>query len=206
GRHLDDAYHYVRHPSPPGIDPIDAVVVGPGGTWALTVAHERGRFRKRNGHWYRWNGSTESWIPWDAVPITVARLAGHRLELFLERAGQPPAVEACLIAQDGTDVTWEADQRPGVHVHAVFAKLARPRLEAPARLGLAIVLSVAMSAHLVYWLSLALGYRRESIVLAAALLACPLPVAAATGGGVAGLRRQLIAGANAMARNRGALA
>ncbi|TMB84206.1 MAG: hypothetical protein E6J39_04595 [Chloroflexi bacterium] len=125
GRHLDDAYHYVRHPSPPGIDPIDAVVVGPGGTWALTVAHERGRFRKRNGHWYRWNGSTESWIPWDAVPITVARLAGHRLELFLERAGQPPAVEACLIAQDGTDVTWEADQRPGVHVHAVFAKLAR---------------------------------------------------------------------------------
>ena len=105
GRHLDDAYHYVRHPSPPGIDPIDAVVVGPGGTWALTVAHERGRFRKRNGHWYRWNGSTESWI--------------------LERAGQPPAVEACLIAQDGTDVTWEADQRPGVHVHAVFAKLAR---------------------------------------------------------------------------------
>ncbi|TMB84207.1 MAG: hypothetical protein E6J39_04600 [Chloroflexi bacterium] len=84
--------------------------------------------------------------------------------------------------------------------------LARPRLEAPARLGLAIVLSVAMSAHLVYWLSLALGYRRETIFLAAALLACPLPVAAATGGGVAGLRRQLIAGANAMARNRGALA
>ena len=125
GRHLDDAYHYVRHPSPPGIDPIDAVVVGPGGTWALTVAHERGRFRKRNGHWYRWNGSTESWIPWDATPITATRLAGHRLELFLERAGQPSAVEACLIAQDGTDVTWEPDQRPGVHVQADLTRLGR---------------------------------------------------------------------------------
>ena len=79
GRVLDDAYHYVRHPSPSGLDPVDAVVVGPGGTWALTLSHERGRFRKRNGHWYRWNGSTESWIPWDATPITATRLAGHRL-------------------------------------------------------------------------------------------------------------------------------
>ena len=23
------------------------------------------RGRKRNGHWYRWNGSTESWVPCD---------------------------------------------------------------------------------------------------------------------------------------------
>ena len=118
GRVLDDAYHYVRHPSPSGLDPVDAVVVGPGGTWALTLSHERGRFRKRNGHWYRW-------IPWDATPITATRLAGHRLELFLERAGQPPAVEACLIAQDGTDVTWEPDQRPGVHVQADLTRLGR---------------------------------------------------------------------------------
>jgi len=125
GRHLDDAYHYVRHIGPSGMEPMDAVVVGPGGTWALTIAHERGRFRKRNGHWYRWNGSTESWIPWDAVPITTTRLAGHRLELFLERAGQPSAVEPCLIAQDGTDVSWEEDQRPGVHVHADLTRLAR---------------------------------------------------------------------------------
>jgi hypothetical protein len=82
--------------------------------------------------------------------------------------------------------------------------LARPRIEAPARLGLAVVLSVALSAHLVYWLSLALGYRRETVFLAAALLAAPLPIAA-TGGGVTGLRRQLITGLNAMARNRAAL-
>ncbi len=84
--------------------------------------------------------------------------------------------------------------------------LARPRIEAPARLGLAIVLSVALSAHLVYWLSQALGYRRETIFLAAAVLALPLPIAAAAGGGTAGLRRQLMTGFNAMARNRAALA
>jgi len=125
GRHLDDAYHYVRRTGPPGLEPIDAVVVGPGGTWALTIANERGRFRKRNGHWYRWNGSTESWIPWDAVPITTTRLAGHRLDLFLERAGQPSTVEPCLIAHDGTDISWEDDQRPGVHVHADLTRLAR---------------------------------------------------------------------------------
>jgi hypothetical protein len=125
GRHLDDAYHYIRHAAPSGMDAIDAVVVGPGGTWTLTLAHERGRFRKRNGHWYRWNGSTESWIPWEASPITKTRLAGHRLELYLERAGQPSAVEACLIANDGVDVTWEPDQRPGVHVHSELTKLAR---------------------------------------------------------------------------------
>jgi hypothetical protein len=125
GRHLDDGYHYVRHAAPSGMDAIEAVVVGPGGTWALTLAHERGRFRKRNGHWYRWNGSTESWIPWEASPITLTRLAGHRLELYLERAGQPSAVEACLIANDGVDVTWEPDQRPGVHVHSELTKLAR---------------------------------------------------------------------------------
>src|SRR5438309_870384 len=40
----------------------------------------------------------------------------------------------------------------------------RPRIAATGRLGLAIVLSVALSAHLVYWLSLATGgYRRETI-------------------------------------------
>lgn len=81
--------------------------------------------------------------------------------------------------------------------------LARPRIEAPGRLGLAIVLSVALSAHLVYWLSLAIGYRRETIFLAAVLLALPIPIAAAYG---AGLRHQLLTSLNAMARNRAALA
>lgn len=123
--HLDDAYHYVRNPSPPGLDPIDAVVVGPGGTWALTFAHEHGHFRKRNGHWYRWNGSTDSWIPWDAIPIATARLAGHRLELFLERAAQPAVVEACLLTGSSTEIGWDEDQRPGIHVHAALDRLAR---------------------------------------------------------------------------------
>ncbi len=57
--------------------------------------------------------------------------------------------------------------------------VARPRISAAGRLGLTIVLSVAISAHLVYWLSLASGgYRRETIFFAAVLLALPVPLAA----------------------------
>ena len=122
---LDDTYHYVRAAAPSGIEVIDAVVVGPGGTWALTLDHERGEFRKRNGHWYRWSTSTESWIPWDALPVTRARLAGHRLELVLERAGLPAAVEACLVTGAGIEIGWERDQRPGVHIHGTLDTLAR---------------------------------------------------------------------------------
>ncbi len=125
GRVLDDTYHYVPAAAPTGIESIDAVVVGPGGTWALTLDHERGRFLKRNGHWYQWSRSTESWIPWDAAPVLRARLAGHRLELVLERAGLPAAVEACLVTGGGIEVDWERDQRPGIHVHATVESLAR---------------------------------------------------------------------------------
>jgi hypothetical protein len=57
GRRLDDGYHYFRHVVAGGA-PVDAVVVGPGGTWSVSRAELHGRFRKRNGHWYRWNGST----------------------------------------------------------------------------------------------------------------------------------------------------
>jgi hypothetical protein len=59
----------------------------------------------------------------------------------------------------------------------------RPRIAGTGRLGLAIVLSVALSAHLVYWLAIATGgYRRETIFAAALLLALPIPLAAARGG------------------------
>jgi hypothetical protein len=60
--------------------------------------------------------------------------------------------------------------------------LAAPRIGAPGRLGLAIVVSVAVSAHLAHWLAAASGgYGRETIFLAAALLALPLPVVVARG-------------------------
>jgi hypothetical protein len=124
GRRLDDRFHYVRHVRPGTAAPIDGVVVGPGGTWALVRADLHGRFRKRNGHWYRWNRSTESWIPWDARPITETRMAGHRLELLLERASLPSTVEACLVVSGG-EVDWEKDQRPGIHVHRDLDLLAR---------------------------------------------------------------------------------
>ena len=47
-----------------------------------------------------------------------ARLAGHRLELYLERATQPCVVEAVLVPEAGMDVSWERDQAPGIHVEA----------------------------------------------------------------------------------------
>jgi len=97
-------------------DAIDAVVVGPGGTWALTLRAARGRYRKRNGHWYSWSPATHSWIPWEAAPVATARLAGRRLEMYLERATLPSAVSACLVPPRGVEIEWETGQRPGVSV------------------------------------------------------------------------------------------
>lgn len=123
GRLLDDDYHYLRGVPAAG-DTIDTIVVGPGGTWAIAPINEHGRFRKRNGHWYRWNRSTESWVPWAAEPVTSARLAGHRLELHLDRAGLPATVEPVLLVTPDVQLGWEATERPGVHVHDDVARLA----------------------------------------------------------------------------------
>ncbi len=58
----------------------------------------------------------------------------------------------------------------------------RPRIDLAGRVGLAIVISVAVSTHLVYWMShLAGGYGRETVFGAAALLAAPIPWAARRG-------------------------
>jgi hypothetical protein len=68
---------------------------------------------------------------------------------------------------------------------AVMA-LARPRIGATGRLGLAVVVSVVLSAHLAYWLSLASGgYGRSTVFGVAALLLAPLPLAVWRGGGPA---------------------
>jgi hypothetical protein len=97
GRRLDDEWHWFRRIGPGGMEPIDAVLVGPGGTWALSLTDTGGRFTRRNGHWYRWNRSTESWVPWDATPITRCRLAARGLGLYLERAALPAAVTPVLV-------------------------------------------------------------------------------------------------------------
>jgi hypothetical protein len=78
---------------------------------------------------------------------------------------------------------------------------ARPRIAATGRLGLAIVLSLALSAHLVYWLSLASGgYRRETVFAVAALLAVPIPVGLLRGGAGA-IRDQATAAWQAVRRD-----
>jgi hypothetical protein len=116
GRRLDDRFHYLRLVLAGGKEPIEAVVVGPGGTWALTLRVEAGRYRKRNGHWYRHSPATDSWVPWDAARLTAARLAGRRLEMYLERATLPSSVTACLVPPRGAEIEWDAGQRPGIQV------------------------------------------------------------------------------------------
>ena len=37
GPRLDDGWHWFRSVAPGGIEPIDGVLVGPGGTFALTI-------------------------------------------------------------------------------------------------------------------------------------------------------------------------
>ena len=124
GRHLDDDYHWFRSIAPGGIPAIDAVVVGPGGTWTLTLGGERGRFARRNGHWYQWNRSTESWVPWDANPITAARLSGRRLSLYLERAGLPASVEPILVPPSEMEVQLDAREPIGMIVEPDFGRVA----------------------------------------------------------------------------------
>jgi hypothetical protein len=111
GRGLDDGYHWFRSVAPGGMEAIDAILVGPGGTFAITTTGERGRHARRNGHWYRWNRSTESWVPWDAAPVTSARLAGRRLSLYLERAGLPADVTAMLVPPADMEVEVPRDER-----------------------------------------------------------------------------------------------
>jgi hypothetical protein len=108
------------------------VAVGPGGTWSLTRSAERGRFHRRNGHWYRWNRSTESWVPWEAAPVTEARLAGRRLALYLERAALPAEVASCLVLTAGGEVTWDPTDAPAIIIEAqpqrLVARMARDEL------------------------------------------------------------------------------
>lgn len=117
-RRLDDDWHWFRHVSAGGAEAIDAVLVGPGGTWALSERGDRGRFARRNGHWYRWNRSTESWVPWDPAPITAARLAARRLGLYLERAALPGDVRAVLIPSEAMSVEVE----PGASISLVVER------------------------------------------------------------------------------------
>ena len=117
-RRLDDGYHYFRHVSLAGGARAEGIVVGPGGTWCLSRAELHDRFRKRNGHWYRWNRSTESWVPWEPVPITATRLAARRLALYLERAALPSEVTPILLPPADTTV----DAAPGEQLGVIVAR------------------------------------------------------------------------------------
>lgn len=126
GRLLDDDHHWFRHVAAGGSEPIDAVLVGVGGVWTLTHDGERGRFARRNtGHWYRWNRGTGSWVPWDALPVTRARLAGRRLALHLEAAGIPSDVRAVLVPPAGTEIEVARGEDVAVRIEADPARLAR---------------------------------------------------------------------------------
>jgi hypothetical protein len=119
GRRLDDDYHWFSHVASGSGATIDAVVAGPGGAWTLTLAGERGRFTRRNtGHWYRFNRSTGSWVPWDPAPITAARLAATSLGLLLERAGIDAIVAGILVAPPDMSVEIGRGEEIGLTVEA----------------------------------------------------------------------------------------
>ena len=83
----------------------------------------------------------------------------------------------------------------------VLVAWTRPRIATTGRLGLAIVLSVAISAHLVYWVSVFLGgYGRASIFATAGLLLMPVVLTVWRAGG-APLRAQLPGSLRAIRRN-----
>ena len=124
-RRLDDDSHLFLGVSVAGPDAIDAVVVGIGGTFTLTLAGERGRFARRNsGHWYRMHRSTASWVPWDATPITEARLAARRLGLLLDRAGLPATVTGVLVPPTDMSVEVARGEEIGVVVEPDADRLA----------------------------------------------------------------------------------
>src|SRR5439155_27032622 len=52
--------------------------------------------------------------------------------------------------------------------------LAAPRIDAAARLGLAIILSIAVSATFVYWLPVSLGCPRDTVFVASAVMVLPV--------------------------------
>jgi hypothetical protein len=125
GRRLDDDYHWFSHVVPGGPMAIDAVVVGPGGAWTLTFGGERGRFTRRNtGHWYRFNRSTVSWVPWEPAPITAARLAARSLGLMLERAGLDAVVAGVLMAPPDMSVELPRGDDIGLAIEADADRLA----------------------------------------------------------------------------------
>lgn len=67
--------------------------------------------------------------------------------------------------------------------------LARAPLGLAGRAGAALVLSVALSTHVVYWLSHAFGgYGRAAVFVAAGLMAVPVVLAATRGVGISGPR------------------
>ena len=99
------------------------------------------------------------------------------------------AARAALVAALSLGLLVAAWLLPGLAIVVVWPLLylvpgwatiavARPRIEAPGRLGLAVVISVILSSHLVWWLSMASGgYGRGVVFAASALLGLPLAVA-----------------------------
>ena len=138
-RRLDDDWHWFRGLGPGGIEPIDAILVGPGGTWAISTAGERGRFARRNGHWYVQHRSTASWVPWHAAPITAARLAARRLSLYLERAGLPAEVSGAIVPPADMTVESAPGESIGVVVERELERLASTLLGSEAVLSQAQV-------------------------------------------------------------------
>lgn len=103
-----------------------------------------------------------------SIPARRASVAALAVAAFLAVAWVVPSIAPALL--------W-----PVLLVVPGWAVIsaAAPRIDVAGRIGLAVVLSVAFSTHLVFWIShLAGGYGRGVVFVAAALLALPVPIAA----------------------------
>ena len=140
---------------------------------------------------------TEPAGPQVAPPNAPGRRASLGAALLVAAALAAALVGAWLVPELAIVVVWPLlFLVPG---WAVVASV-RPRIAATGRLGLAIILSVALGTHLVYWLSLATGgYSRETVFAVAVALAAPIPLAVLRGG-VESLGAQAAAGWQALRR------
>lgn len=103
---------------PDGRGDLDAVLVGPGGVYALEVKTYAGHFRNVGDGWYQRNARGE-WEPMRANPTRQARRNEERLRLFLSQANLTAPVTSRvvwagdgLLVQEGPQVTiWELRRR-----------------------------------------------------------------------------------------------
>lgn len=87
---LDDSYSMIRGVELPGaLAPIDIVVIGPPGIWALYVECEPGQYKVEGGDFYAWDSQTGVYLPTTPNPVKQIRYNEAQLRGRLNATGLP---------------------------------------------------------------------------------------------------------------------